>query len=72
MSHDYAACRRALECPFGLGALRKIKILSTVSHRQSSSAFFWGGKWASKSPPAIGIRLYGAALKRDISFRGMF
>ncbi|GFW72240.1 hypothetical protein TNCV_702771 [Trichonephila clavipes] len=48
------------------GALVKTLILSTVSHRQSSGASLWGGNWASKLPAVICIRLYGAALKREI------
>ncbi|GFU88822.1 hypothetical protein TNCV_4444991 [Trichonephila clavipes] len=55
MSHDYAECKRSLECLFGLGAYGKIKILSTVSHRQSSGASFWGGNSESKLPVLIGI-----------------
>ncbi|GFW23907.1 transposable element Tcb2 transposase [Trichonephila clavipes] len=45
---------------------------STGSHRQSSGASLYGENWASKLPAVIGIHLYGAALKRDISFRGMY
>ncbi|GFV03596.1 putative DD41D transposase [Trichonephila clavipes] len=44
MSHDYAACKRSLECLFDLGALGKIQILIAVSHHQSSES----GKGASK------------------------
>ncbi|GFY30940.1 uncharacterized protein TNCV_1629141 [Trichonephila clavipes] len=57
---------------FGLGALGKIKFLSMVSHRQSSSVSLLGGNWASKLLAVIGIRLYGATLKRNTSFRGMY
>ncbi|GFU36265.1 hypothetical protein TNCV_559071 [Trichonephila clavipes] len=39
------------------------------THRQSSDAFLCGGNWASKLLAAIGIRLFGAALKRDTSSR---
>ncbi|GFS98848.1 hypothetical protein TNCV_3528351 [Trichonephila clavipes] len=31
-----------------------------------------GGNWASKLPAVIGIRLYGTAVERDTSFRGMY
>ncbi|GFX20424.1 hypothetical protein TNCV_3487821 [Trichonephila clavipes] len=31
-----------------------------------------GGNWTSKLPEAIGIHLFGAALKRDTSFRGIY
>ncbi|GFX01634.1 hypothetical protein TNCV_3971341 [Trichonephila clavipes] len=49
--------RQHVKDPLSLGALDKIKILSTVSHRQ-------------RSP--FGIRLYDAALKRDTSSWGMY
>ncbi|GFW69972.1 hypothetical protein TNCV_1404251 [Trichonephila clavipes] len=38
MSYDYTAWKKSFECLSGLGALGKIKIVSTVSHRQSSGA----------------------------------
>ncbi|GFY35004.1 dynein regulatory complex protein 11 [Trichonephila clavipes] len=41
---------------------------STGSHRQSSGASNQRGNWASKLPAAIGIRPYGAPLKRDTCF----
>ncbi|GFV08638.1 hypothetical protein TNCV_4279341, partial [Trichonephila clavipes] len=41
-------------------------------HRQSSGASIWEGNWVLKLLAAIGIRLYGAKLKRDTSFRGMY
>ncbi|GFT17349.1 hypothetical protein TNCV_4806361 [Trichonephila clavipes] len=71
MSHDYGVCKRPFKRLFGLGPLGKIQVLRTVSHRQSSGAFLWGGNWASKLPASIGIRLYGATLKRDTKIRGM-
>ncbi|GFS99431.1 DUF4817 domain-containing protein [Trichonephila clavipes] len=71
MSHDYAVCKTYLECLFDLGAFGKIRILSTVSHRKSSSASLWGGNWVPKLPVAIDIRLYGAALKRDTNSQGI-
>ncbi|GFV92611.1 DUF4371 domain-containing protein [Trichonephila clavipes] len=40
--------------------------------RHTSDTHLWGGNWASKLPTAIGIRLYGAALKRDTSSQGMY
>ncbi|GFU77322.1 phosphatase and actin regulator 2 [Trichonephila clavipes] len=55
---------RDLESIFGLGAVAQIKILSAVSHPQSS-----GEETASKLRAAIGIRLYCAELRRDTSFR---
>ncbi|GFV52466.1 HTH_Tnp_Tc3_2 domain-containing protein [Trichonephila clavipes] len=48
MSFDYTACKRCLECLFSLGALDKIKIRSTVLHRQSSGTSLWGENCASK------------------------
>ncbi|GFU75540.1 carcinine transporter [Trichonephila clavipes] len=39
MLYDYAACKRSLECLFGLGALGKIKF---VEHTRSSASL-WGG-----------------------------
>ncbi|GFW11294.1 hypothetical protein TNCV_3808141 [Trichonephila clavipes] len=54
MSYDYVACKKSLECPFGLDAIGKINYLSTISHRQSSSASLWAGNRASKLLPAIG------------------
>ncbi|GFW69082.1 hypothetical protein TNCV_2919801 [Trichonephila clavipes] len=48
-----------------LGALGKIKSLSTISHHQSSGAFLWEGNWASKLLAAI-----GATLKSDTSSPG--
>ncbi|GFX39723.1 hypothetical protein TNCV_2104671 [Trichonephila clavipes] len=47
--------KNPLECPFGLGALGKIKLLSSISHRQSSDASLWRGNWASKLLVAIDI-----------------
>ncbi|GFS89092.1 integrase catalytic domain-containing protein [Trichonephila clavipes] len=55
MPYYNAACKKSIEYPFGLGALDKIKFLSTTSPRQSSGAFLWGGTWASKLLAAIGI-----------------
>ncbi|GFW83712.1 hypothetical protein TNCV_668251 [Trichonephila clavipes] len=45
-------------------------IPSTGSHRQSSVVSLWGEDWTSKLLAAIGISLYGAALKRGASVRG--
>ncbi|GFT01805.1 hypothetical protein TNCV_4206021 [Trichonephila clavipes] len=47
--------KNPLKWPFGLGALGKIKFLSSISHRQSSSASLRGGNWASKLLATIGI-----------------
>ncbi|GFV53149.1 hypothetical protein TNCV_756591 [Trichonephila clavipes] len=47
--------RNSLECLFGLGTLSKIKILSSVLHRQTSGAFLWGGNWASKVRTVVDI-----------------
>ncbi|GFS74443.1 hypothetical protein TNCV_784801 [Trichonephila clavipes] len=55
MSYDYTACKSSLECLFDLGALGKMKLLSLVSHRQSSVASLMGGNWTSKVLTAIGI-----------------
>ncbi|GFU33095.1 hypothetical protein TNCV_4156421 [Trichonephila clavipes] len=55
MSYDYVACKKSPECPFDLGAHGKIKLLSTISHRQSSGASLSGGNWTSKLLEAIGI-----------------
>ncbi|GFW27695.1 hypothetical protein TNCV_765771 [Trichonephila clavipes] len=61
MSYDYAVDKGPLGVRlFGLDAIGKHKILRSVSHRQSSAAFFWGGIWASKLLRVIGIHLYGA------------
>ncbi|GFV67672.1 hypothetical protein TNCV_4623521 [Trichonephila clavipes] len=48
MSYDYVARKSSLECLFGLGALDKIKVPGTISHRQTSGAFLWGGKLVFK------------------------
>ncbi|GFS77137.1 HTH_Tnp_Tc3_2 domain-containing protein [Trichonephila clavipes] len=69
-SPDYVACKRSLECLFGLDALRKIKILSKVSHRQSSGAFLWGENWASKLFAVIGIRLIWCHTKKRYQLLG--
>ncbi|GFW70357.1 hypothetical protein TNCV_4914771 [Trichonephila clavipes] len=54
MSHGYAVCKRSLECLSGLGAFGKIKILNTVSHRQSSDVFLWGEtKKSRERSPAL-------------------
>ncbi|GFT32069.1 hypothetical protein TNCV_3468861 [Trichonephila clavipes] len=58
-SYDYTAYKRSLECLFGLGVLGK------------SGVSLCGGNWASKLPAVIGIRLYGAALKRDTNGSAM-
>ncbi|GFV22077.1 hypothetical protein TNCV_4527621 [Trichonephila clavipes] len=55
------ACKKSLECPFGLGTLDRIKFLSTISHRQSSGTSLWGGNYefepsTTKDPPCIGQR----------------
>ncbi|GFV43084.1 hypothetical protein TNCV_5027741 [Trichonephila clavipes] len=71
MLHDYTACKRSLECLFGLGDLGKLN-LSAGSLRQSSSASLLGGDWVSELLAVIDIRLYGAALKRDTSFWGKY
>ncbi|GFV49644.1 hypothetical protein TNCV_1959521 [Trichonephila clavipes] len=63
MSYDYTAYKRSLSL-FGLGAHSKTK-----SEDRFTSSELRGGNWASKLPVAIGIHLYGAALKRDTSFR---
>ncbi|GFV21866.1 hypothetical protein TNCV_4525531 [Trichonephila clavipes] len=55
MSYDYTACKRSLECLFGLGALGKIKKPSAVSHRQSLGATLWGKNWVPKLTVVIGI-----------------
>ncbi|GFV72982.1 hypothetical protein TNCV_1734501 [Trichonephila clavipes] len=47
--------KNPLECPFGLGALGKIKFLRSISHHQTSGASLWGGNFASKLLVAIGI-----------------
>ncbi|GFW91441.1 hypothetical protein TNCV_3376071 [Trichonephila clavipes] len=55
---------------WGLSA--KLKSQRTVLHCQSLSASPWGGNGPSKLTVAIGIRLYGAALKRDARSWGMY
>ncbi|GFX82593.1 hypothetical protein TNCV_1192681 [Trichonephila clavipes] len=72
MSYDHAVNKKSIECPFGLGAHGKIKFPSTISHRQSSGASLWGANWASKLSAEFSICLYGTALKRNTSFRGMY
>ncbi|GFV59716.1 hypothetical protein TNCV_1907871 [Trichonephila clavipes] len=62
--HDYAACKRSLECLFGLGALSKLKFQSMDSHRQSSGGSLWGGNWVSKLPSAIGVPPIGCRIKK--------
>ncbi|GFY08816.1 hypothetical protein TNCV_4660091 [Trichonephila clavipes] len=59
-----------LECPFGLGALGKIKFLSSILHRQSSRASLWGGSWASKLLAAIGIAYMLPKIKKVIPAPG--
>ncbi|GFX47558.1 hypothetical protein TNCV_3015771 [Trichonephila clavipes] len=49
--------------------LLSAKLVSTILHHQSSGASLWRGNYASKLLATVGIRLYGAALKRDTSFR---
>ncbi|GFV26654.1 hypothetical protein TNCV_4059751 [Trichonephila clavipes] len=53
-------------------AYGRLALHFTSSHRQSSGASLWGGNWTLKLLAAIGIRLYGAALNRDTSFRRMY
>ncbi|GFX83148.1 hypothetical protein TNCV_4987421 [Trichonephila clavipes] len=72
MPCDYMACERSLECLLGLGALGKFKNPITGSYRQSLGISLCGGNWAAKLIAAIGIRLYGAALKRDACCRGIY
>ncbi|GFX59549.1 hypothetical protein TNCV_2034771 [Trichonephila clavipes] len=50
--------KNPLQCPFGLGTLGQIKFQNSISHRQSSGAFLWGGNWASKLLAAVGIAYY--------------
>ncbi|GFV46946.1 hypothetical protein TNCV_3033431 [Trichonephila clavipes] len=59
-----------LKCLFGFSAFANLNNSTHIgSHRQSSGAFLGGGNWTSKLPAAIRIRLYGAALKSDITSR---
>ncbi|GFT74025.1 hypothetical protein TNCV_3707611 [Trichonephila clavipes] len=67
MSYDYTACKRSLECLFGLGALGKIKSQYRFA---SSGACLWRGNWALKLFAVTGIHLYGAALKKGIPASG--
>ncbi|GFU40037.1 transient receptor potential cation channel subfamily M member 3 [Trichonephila clavipes] len=61
------------EGALGYGPVLSAKLNpSTGSHHQSSGVSLKGGNWASKLSAAIGIRLNGATLKRDTSFRGMY
>ncbi|GFT47415.1 hypothetical protein TNCV_3749741 [Trichonephila clavipes] len=53
--YGYTACKRSLECLFGLGALDKIKFLSSVLYRHSSGASLYERKWASKLLVTIDI-----------------
>ncbi|GFY35111.1 hypothetical protein TNCV_5044861 [Trichonephila clavipes] len=67
MSYDYTACKRSLECLFGLGALDKIKNPSTGSHRQELRCLPLGVKITYSN----WYLLYDATLKSDTSFWGM-
>ncbi|GFT99600.1 hypothetical protein TNCV_114791 [Trichonephila clavipes] len=55
MSDDYIVCKRSLECLFGLGALRKIKILVQVHSIRAIGASLWREIWATKLLAVIGI-----------------
>ncbi|GFV66063.1 hypothetical protein TNCV_1440701 [Trichonephila clavipes] len=56
--------KNPLEHPFGLGALGKIKFLSSISHRQSS------GELGVKITCGNWYRLYGAEIKKVIPVPG--
>ncbi|GFU82606.1 hypothetical protein TNCV_2306501 [Trichonephila clavipes] len=60
--------KNTLECPFGKGALGKIKFLSAISHRQSSGACLpLVRKLGIKITCGNWYRLYGAEIRSDTS-----
>ncbi|GFW20687.1 uncharacterized protein TNCV_1049101 [Trichonephila clavipes] len=67
MSYDYTACKRSLECLFGLGHLVRIKILAQIrivgtqvppSTKETGCQNYL--RWLVSA-------LYGAALRRDVA-----
>ncbi|GFY30809.1 hypothetical protein TNCV_3119691 [Trichonephila clavipes] len=58
--------------PVWLGCSRHVKNPKYGFASSEFRCYPLGRNWTSKLPAATGIRLYGAALKRDISFRGMY
>ncbi|GFW32902.1 hypothetical protein TNCV_1774681 [Trichonephila clavipes] len=69
--YDYVACKRYLECLFGLGALDKIKFLeqARMVRAQVPPSV---GKLSIKITCGNWYRLYGAALKSDTSSWDMY
>ncbi|GFW17571.1 transposable element Tcb1 transposase [Trichonephila clavipes] len=72
MSYDYTACKRSLECLFGLSALGKIKNPIADSHRQSLGASLWEGNCASKLLAVIGITYMWSHAKKVIPASGEY
>ncbi|GFX96412.1 hypothetical protein TNCV_2055291 [Trichonephila clavipes] len=72
MPYDFAACQRSLECMFGLGALGKIKFPMQfyIVRAQIPPSVEDTGRQNYNVCAAIGIHLYGAALKSNTSSRG--